>query len=110
MLRFGIHSGQQHATFDEYLEIWRFAEAVGLDWASAFDHFLPIQTDPDGPCFEGLTLLAAMAAETTQLRCGMIVAGVTYRHPAVFANIAATIDHVSGGRLDIGLGAAWFEL
>jgi F420-dependent oxidoreductase-like protein len=106
-LRFGIHSGQQHATFDEYVAIWRLAEDVGLDWASVFDHFLPIQSDPTGPCFEGLTLLSAMAAHTTRLRCGIIVCGVTYRHPAVLANIAATIDHVSGGRMELGLGAAW---
>jgi F420-dependent oxidoreductase-like protein len=109
-LRFGIHSGQQHATFDEYLALWRSAEDLGLDWASVFDHFLPIQSDETGPCFEGLTLLAAMAAHTTRLRCGIIVLGVTYRHPAVLANMATTIDHISGGRLELGLGAAWYEL
>jgi F420-dependent oxidoreductase-like protein len=108
-LRFGVHAGQQHATFDEYLTVWRTAEEAGLDWASVFDHFLPIQSDPTGPCFEGFTLLAAMAAHTTRLRCGIIVTGVTYRHPAVLANMAATIDHVSGGRMDLGVGAAWYE-
>ncbi len=109
-LRFGIHSGQQHTDFPGYLELWRSAEELGFDWASVFDHFLPIQSDPTGPCFEGMTLLAAMAAHTTRLRCGMIVSGVTYRHPAVLAKQAATIDHVSGGRLEFGLGAAWYEL
>jgi F420-dependent oxidoreductase-like protein len=108
-LRFGIHAGQQHATFEEYLALWRLAEDVGLDWASVFDHFLPIQSDPTGPCFEGLTLLSAMAAHTTTLRCGVIVTGVTYRNPAILAKIAATIDHVSGGRMELGLGAAWYE-
>jgi F420-dependent oxidoreductase-like protein len=108
-LRFGIHAGQQNTTFDEYLELWRVAEAVGLDWASVFDHFLPIQSDPTGPCFEGLTLLGAMAAHTTRLRCGIIVTGVTYRNPAILAKIATTIDHVSGGRMELGLGAAWYE-
>jgi len=109
-LRFGIHSGQQHTDFASYVELWRTAEELGFDWASAFDHFLPIYSDPTGPCFEGMTLLSAMAAHTTKLRCGMIVVGVTYRHPAVLANMAATIDHVSGGRLEFGLGAAWFQL
>jgi F420-dependent oxidoreductase-like protein len=108
-LRFGIHAGQQHATFEEYVELWRVAEAAGLDWASVFDHFLPIQSDPTGPCFEGLTLLSAMAAHTSRLQCGVIVCGVTYRNPAVLAKIATTIDHVSGGRMNLGLGAAWYE-
>jgi alkanesulfonate monooxygenase SsuD/methylene tetrahydromethanopterin reductase-like flavin-dependent oxidoreductase (luciferase family) len=108
-LRFGIHSGQQNASFDEYLAIWRLAEEVGLDWASVFDHFQPIQSDPTGPCFEGLTLLSAMAAHTTRLRCGIIVSGVTYRNPGVLAKIAATIDHVSGGRMELGIGGAWHE-
>jgi F420-dependent oxidoreductase-like protein len=109
-LRFGIHSGQQHTDFASYVALWQEAEALGLDWASAFDHFVPIQSDPTGPCFEGMTLLSAMAAHTSRMRIGMIVVGVTYRHPAILANEVATIDHVSGGRLEFGLGAAWFEL
>jgi F420-dependent oxidoreductase-like protein len=109
-LRFGIHAGQQYTDFPSYLELWKTAEELGLDWASVFDHFMPIQTDPTGPCFEGMTLLAAMAAHTRRLRCGIIVVGVTYRSPAVLANMAATIDHISGGRLEFGLGGAWYEL
>ena len=77
---------------------------------SDFDHFLPLSGDISGPQFEGLTLLSAMAAQTSKVRCGMLVLGVTYRHPAVVANMAATIDHVSGGRLELGMGAAWYEI
>lgn len=109
-IRFGIHSGPQHAAFDEYLELWRAVEDWGYDWASVFDHFLPIQSDPEGPCFEGPTLLSAMAAHTSKIRCGILVVGNTYRNPAILANIAATIDQVSGGRLELGVGAGWYEL
>ncbi len=109
-LRFGIHTGQQNTSFEDYLELWRSVEDLGFDWASVFDHFLPIMSDPEGPCFDGLTALSALAAHTSRIRCGVIVVGVTYRNPAVLANIATTIDHVSGGRLELGLGAAWYQM
>jgi F420-dependent oxidoreductase-like protein len=109
-IRFGIHAGPQNATFDQLLELWQRSEELDYDWVSVFDHFMPIfGPDPDGPCFEGVTLMAALAAHTSKIRVGMLVTGVTYRHPAVAANMAATIDHISGGRAEYGVGAAWFE-
>jgi F420-dependent oxidoreductase-like protein len=107
--RFGVYSGPQHATFDGYLELWQRCEELGYDWVSVFDHFMPIVGDPDGPCFDGPTMMAAMAAHTSRVRVAILVTGVTYRHPAVAANIAATIDHIAGGRAEYGIGAAWFE-
>jgi F420-dependent oxidoreductase-like protein len=109
-IRFGVHPGQQGGTYADFLGLWQRAEELGFDWVSVFDHFLPIQADPEGPCFEGPTLLAAMAAQTSKVRCGMLVTGVTYRNPAVLANIVATLDHISGGRVEYGVGAAWYEL
>ena len=109
-IRFGIHSGPQNTSYEDYRDLWLRCEQLGYDWVSDFDHFYPIFSDPTGPQFEGLTLLSAMAAQTSRLRCAVLVLGVTYRHPAVVAKMAATIDHVSGGRLELGMGAAWFEL
>ncbi|HEU5088814.1 MAG TPA: TIGR03560 family F420-dependent LLM class oxidoreductase, partial [Roseiflexaceae bacterium] len=74
-----------------------------------FDHFAPIQGDLDGSCLEGWTTLAALAAQTTRIRVGLMVTGNTYRHPAVLAHTAATVDVISGGRLDFGIGAGWNE-
>jgi F420-dependent oxidoreductase-like protein len=108
-IRFGVHNGPQNASFDELLGLWQRAEELDYDWMSVFDHFMPIFGDPDGTCFEGVTLMAALAAHTSRIRVGMLVTGVTYRHPAVAANMAATIDHISHGRCEYGVGAAWFE-
>jgi F420-dependent oxidoreductase-like protein len=92
------------------LDVWREADRTpAFEHAWLFDHFNPIQGSLDGPCFEGWTLLSALAAQTSRLRLGLMVAGNTYRHPAVHAHMAATVDVISGGRLDFGVGAGWNE-
>lgn len=108
-LRFGIHTGQQETSFADLLALWQRAEELGYDWASVFDHFMPIFSNPEGPCYEGLTALSALAMATRKMQCGIIVTGVTYRNPVLLAKSAVTIDHISQGRLELGLGAAWFD-
>jgi F420-dependent oxidoreductase-like protein len=109
-LRWGVKTSPQHTTYDALLAVWREAdETPAFEHAWLFDHFNPIQGSLDGPCFEGWTLLSALAARTKRLRLGLMVAGNTYRHPAVHAHMAATVDIISGGRLDFGVGAGWNE-
>jgi F420-dependent oxidoreductase-like protein len=109
-IRFGIQTPQQHTTWDELRETWRLLDELAYDTAWTFDHFFPIMSDPTGPCFEGWMLLAALAAEAPSVKAGVLVTGNTYRHPAVLAKMGATLDHTSGGRSIMGLGAAWFEM
>ncbi|MFJ4963931.1 LLM class flavin-dependent oxidoreductase [Streptomyces sp. NPDC088729] len=109
-VRFGVHSGQQYESFGACLELWQRAEALGYDWVSLFDHLRPPLGGPGGPCLEGPTLLAALAARTRRVRCGLLVLAVPNRHPASVAAMAATLDHVSGGRLELGLGSGGPDL
>ena len=108
-MRFGIDVAQQRMEFGEIVERVRLGEALGFDGAWGFDHFVPMYGDGPGNCFEGMTTLAALAAATTRIRLGLLVTGVTYRHPSIFASQAVTVDHASAGRLELALGAAWYD-
>ncbi len=109
-LRFGIKTAPQHTTYDDMWAVWEEAEQIPvIEHAWLFDHFAPIHSDVNGPCLEGWTTLAAFAARTSRLRVGLMVTGNTYRHPAVLTKIATTLDIISNGRLDFGIGAGWNE-
>ena len=107
-VKIGIHGGQQDIEMDELRRMWRFADSNGFDFISLWDHFYeapPI--DGDSPVFEAIAGMAALAAETENARIGCHVLCVTYRNPGLLANSIMTIDHISHGRVEVGLGAGW---
>ena len=110
-ISFGIKTSQQHASYTRIEEIWQAADEIEeIEHAWLFDHFNRIGGPPVGPCLEAWTLLATLAGLTSRLRLGIMVTGNTYRHPAVLAHMVATVDVISGGRVDFGFGAGWNEL
>ena len=104
--RFGIMTAPSQVSYRDLLRVWREADAIPqIEHSWLFDHLMPIGGDPNGPAFEGWTLLSALAAQTERLRLGVLVTSNRFRSPAMLAKIAATVDIVSGGRLEFGIGA-----
>ena len=111
MTRFSFKTVPQDTDWASMRDVWLAADDIDVfDCGWNFDHFYPIlRRDRTGPCFEGWTMLAALAGVTRRLRLGVMVTGNPYRHPAVLANMAASLDVISGGRLELGIGAGWNE-
>jgi F420-dependent oxidoreductase-like protein len=109
-VRFAFKTAPQNTTWADMLPVWKEADDIEIfESGWVFDHFYPIVGDSHGPCLEGWSVLTALAQATERLRLGNLVTGIHYRHPAVLAKMAATIDIISGGRLELGIGAGWNE-
>jgi F420-dependent oxidoreductase-like protein len=109
-MRFAFKTAPQHTNWNAMLDVWRAADDIDVfESGWTFDHFYPIYSDSTGPCLEGWITLTALAQATKRLRLGTLVTGIHYRHPTVLANMAATLDIISDGRLEIGIGAGWNE-
>ena len=110
-MRFAIKTRPEHQTWAQIRDVWVAADEVGLfESAWNWDHFYPLTEPYDGPNFEAWTMIAALAQATRRIRLGCQVTGMVYRHPAVLANMAATTDIISGGRLELGVGAGWNQM
>jgi F420-dependent oxidoreductase-like protein len=115
-MQFGVHTGLQNTTTDELRALWQRIDSLGFGWISVWDHFYAADAtvteegmSSGSVCLEAIAAHTALAMETTNVRCGCLVYCVGYRHPAVLANAAATMDHLSGGRITMGLGGGWHQ-
>jgi F420-dependent oxidoreductase-like protein len=107
-MRYAIKTAPQHTSWKDMLAVFTEADAMDVfESGWTFDHFYPIRADTTGPCLEGWVTLTALAQATQRLRLGVLVTGIHYRHPAVLANMAASLDIISNGRLELGIGAGW---
>ena len=105
-MRLGLDLAQHRLEWPELLRRARYGEDAAFDGVWVFDHFRPLYGQGPGSCLEAWTTVAALAASTTRVRIGVLVSGVTYRHPSVLATEVVTADHVSGARIELGMGAA----
>ena len=105
-----MHAGPQDLNIEELKRLWKTGDDNGFHWISVWDHFYanPLQ-DRNNPCFEGVAAMAGLATATTNVRVGCLVFCALFRSPGMLAKSAVTIDHLSGGRAEIGIGAGWFE-
>ena len=110
-MQYAIKTSPQLTTWKDMLAVWQEADKMDVFHSAwNFDHFYPINVpDTSGPCMEAWTTLTALAQATTRIRLGCMVTGIVYRHPALLANMISSVDIISDGRLELGIGAGWNE-